>query len=188
MPVILGLLALITAVGIWMYRARMAADTMNQIGDLVGDVASAARRLGFRRRNNMHPVESLDEPNVAIAGAAVAFLEMGGIPTAEAQDKLNVSLQHHLSLPQDQAAEAIILGRWLMTESMGPQPGFVRLVKRLYKLRAHDGFAPLMAVIGDAARGAGNVLTPRQRDALDEVRVIYKLTAGGDAWQGANPA
>ncbi|MGL5009083.1 MAG: hypothetical protein ACRC6I_04325 [Paracoccaceae bacterium] len=175
MPFLLGLLGLIAAAYFWAMRARNAADMTRDLAGVASDVAAAARRFGFRRRGNTHPVESLDDADVAVAGAGIAFLELGGLPSTEAQDALVRSLQSRLEMAHDKAQEALILGRWLVTESQGAQPGFTRLVRKLMKMKGQAGFEPLMAVLRDVVDAAGGTLSPQQGDALDEVKYIYRL-------------
>ncbi|OYX24440.1 MAG: hypothetical protein B7Z10_09235, partial [Rhodobacterales bacterium 32-66-7] len=128
------------------------------------------------RKLNLHPVESLEDPDVAIAGAGIAFLELGGLPSSDQQDKLVVSLQSHLGQSRSKAEEAVILGRWLVTESGGTQQGLERLTRRLYKLRGRDSFASLMAVLKDvAAAGRDAKVSTRQSEALTEIAALYRI-------------
>ena len=175
MPVLLGLLAAAAAVIFWMYRARNVVHAAKDLGDMAGDVVSAARRFGFRRRYNEHPVDSLQDADVAVAGAGIAFLEMAGLPSSQQQAALLVSLQHHLNLSHDKGQEAMILGRWLMSECGGAQPGFSRLTRRLVKLSGLERFEPLMAVLRDVSAADGGSLVPLQKDALAEVAQAFKL-------------
>ena len=177
MPYIIALLGLLAGAYFWIIRARAAADAARDLTGVAQDVMAAARRFGFRRRLNTHPVESLEEPDVAIAGAGVAFLELGGLPSAEQQDRLIASLQTHLGQSQGKAEEAVVLGRWLITECGGAQPGLARLARRLYKLRGADSFQPLMAVLKDvAATARDSAVSTRQREALEEIARLYRIS------------
>jgi hypothetical protein len=177
MPYIVALLGIVIGAYIWIQRARMAAEATNELVGVAQDVMAAARRFGFRRKHNLHPVESLEDPDVAIAGAGLAFLELGGLPTAEQQDKLIVSLQSHLGQSKNKAEEALILGRWLIAESGGASQGLERLTRRLYKLRGRETFEPLMAVLKDvAAAGRDATLATRQREALEEIAGLFRIT------------
>jgi hypothetical protein len=177
MPYLIALFGLIVGAYFWIQRARMAAEATQELAGVAQDVLAAAKRFGFRRKLNLHPVESLEDPDVAIAGAGVAFLELGGLPSAEQQDKLIVSLQSHLGQSATKAEEAAILGRWLVTESGGAGPGLDRLTRRLYKLRGAQSFQPLMSVLKDVAAASrdGNVST-RQREALDEIARLFRIS------------
>ena len=179
MPYIIALLGLLAGSYFWILRARAAADATRELTGVAQDVMAAARRFGFRRRTNVHPVESLEEPDVAIAGAGIAFLELGGLPSTEQQDRLIASLQSHLGQSHGKAEEAVVLGRWLVSECGGAQPGFARLARRLYKLRGAESFQPLMSVLKDvAASGREGSVSVRQTEALAEVASLYRINAG----------
>ena len=176
MPFVIALIGIVIAAYFWMQRARTAADAARELTGVAQDVMSAARRFGFRRKANVHPVETLEDPDVAIAAAGIAFLELGGLPTAEQHDRLLTSLQSHLGQSVSRAEEALILGRWLVGECGGPQPGLSRMARRLYKLRGADSFQPLMAVLKDvAAAGRDGAISPRQSDALTEIALLYRI-------------
>ena len=174
MHIIAAVIAILGAAYFWMHRARNAAEMTQELGGMASDVLSAARRFGFRRRYDQPPVDSLEDGNVAIAGAALSFLEIGGLPSREQHDALNRSLQSHLNIPMKDAEEALILGRWLMNESGGPSPAFARLTRRLGKLD-RNGFTPLMAVVKDVAAHGGGGLTALQQDALAEIGRVFRI-------------
>lgn len=176
MPFILGILAIAAAGYFWMSRARNAAYIASDLVDMAGDVMGAARRFGFRRRANVHPVESLDDANVAIAGLGIGYLELGGLPRAEQHEALVRSLHMRLGMTQDQAAEAVILGRWLISECGGAVPGFDRLCRRVWKLRSMSGFEPLMLVLKDVADSGGTATSAKQKEALEDVARVFRLT------------
>ncbi|NJM82824.1 MAG: hypothetical protein HC844_10255 [Tabrizicola sp.] len=176
MPYIIALLGLIGAAYLFVMRARMAADAARELTGVAQDVLSAARRFGFRRKLNSHPVESLEEPDVAIAAAGIAFLELGGLPTAEQQDALVRSLQSHLGQSYDRAEESVVLGRWLVTESGGASPGLTRLTRRLHKMKGTASFEPLMAVLRDVAAAGRGGMSVKQKEAIDEIGRLYRIT------------
>lgn len=174
MPYLIGFVTMVIAAYFWAQRARNARHVATDIADMAGDVLSAARRFGFRRKADIHPVEALEEPKLAIAGAGIAFLEIGALPSTEQHQALTSALARHLSMNLPDAEEALIMGRWLSQQSGGGASAFTRLLKRLYRLQGADAFGPLMAVLGDAASAAGN-LTALQKDALAEVKAQFRL-------------
>lgn len=176
MPFIIALLGLIGAVAFWMYRIRMAKSALDDLAGVAQDVMAAARRFGFRRNKALHPVENLEDANVAIAGAGLAFLELSGLPTAEQQDTLLMSLQRHLGQDRSTAEEATVLGRWLVAQSGGATPGLARLSKRLHRLKGTEALAPLMQVLNDvAASGRDGKLSEHQREALEDITRTFRL-------------
>lgn len=176
MPFIIVLLGLIGVAYFWINRARNAADATRELTGVAQDVMAAARRFGFRRKLNTHPVDGLEDPDVAMAAAGIAFLELGGLPTSEQQDALIISLQHHLGQSHNKAEEALILGRWLVAECGGAQPGLTRIARRLFKLKGVTGFEPLMAVLKDVAATGRGAVSDRQREALAEIAALYRIT------------
>ncbi len=174
MHIILGLIALIGGAYFWANRIRNAADMTRDLGDLAGDALGAARRFGFSKRANVHPVESLDDSSVATAGTALAFLELGGLANKDQHESLIRSIRTHLGMNHSDAEEAIILARWLITESGGASSGLTRLGKRLHKLSGHDGFAPLMAILNDIGSENGS-LSVQQKEALHEIAQVFRI-------------
>jgi hypothetical protein len=175
MPFLLGLIGLVAAAYIWAMRARAAGQAAQDLAGMAQDVLSAAKRFGFRRRLNIHPVDSLDDLNLVIAGAGLSFLELGGLPTAATQEALIRSLQSRLGMAHDPAKEALILGRWLMNECGGPDAAVTRFVRRAAKMNFAGAFEPLMNVLRDVAAATDTPMTPRQTDALDDVKRAFRL-------------
>lgn len=175
MPFFLGLIAVAVAAYFWMNRARNAASAVQDLAGVASDVMNAARRFGFRRAANVHPVESLEDGFVATAGVGIAFLELGGLPSADQHDALIRSLQHHLTQDHDKAQEAVILGRWLIAECGGAQQGFDRMARRLYKLQGHASFDPLMLVLKDVAATFSTGMSERQLESLEKLAVTFRL-------------
>ncbi len=175
MHIVIGVLALLGGAYFWIQRMKGAAEMTQDLAGVAGDVMAAARRLGFRRKYNQHPVEAVDDPNLAIAAAGLAFLELAGLPSTEQHNGLVVSLQNHLNLPHDKAQESLILGRWLLTESGGPEPGLARLTRRLYKLNGMESFQSLMSVLKDVASAGNGGISDKQREALADITRLYRI-------------
>lgn len=175
MPVFLAILAAAGGLIFWMMRARNAAHAAQELVDMAGDLAAAARRFGFRRQYGRHPVDTLEEPDVAVAGLGMAMMELGGLPSQEQHNALLVSLQHHLGYELKKAQEAQVLGRWLMMQCGGPMPGFSRLARRLAKLGGPEVFDPCMAVLRDVIASQPAGISPQQKEALEELAQAFKL-------------
>ncbi|MDH5452473.1 MAG: hypothetical protein OEY05_12190 [Paracoccaceae bacterium] len=176
MPVLIGLLGVIAVAFFWVTRMRQAAEMTHELANVAGDVMAAARRLGFRRRTNTHPVESIEEPALGIGALAQAFLELGGLPTEEQQDALIKSVQIHTGQSLQDAEETLILGRWLINQCNGPEPAIERLARKLAKLDRVGSFDPLMSVLNDIAHASRTgALSDKQLDALTEIARYFKV-------------
>lgn len=166
MPFLVALLGIIAAAYFWAQRARNARDMVGDVADMANDVRLAARRFGFSRKMNVHPVESIEDPRLAIASIAAAFIELDDLPTAEQRKLLLVQLRAKLRADADEAQEMEILGRWFMTECGGAEPAIARLSRKLYKLGGAAQMEPLMEVLKATVTDS---LSARQKDALEDI-------------------
>jgi hypothetical protein len=175
-PILIALVGAALALYYFVYRARNAANIAVDMVDMANDVRLAARRFGFRRQANIHPVESIEDPKVAITAAALAFLELDDLPTQEQRDRLVAEIQRELALGRADAEEMQVLGRWLVAECGSASAAVSRLARKLYKLRGQAAFEPLLGVInGVVAGGHGGALSERQRDALEDIRIAFRI-------------
>ncbi len=171
MHIILAIAGLATAAYLIIIRARNAAEITHELIGVADDVRAAARRLGFRRKGAIHPVDSIDDPNTAAATVAVAYMELHGMPTEDTRQKLLHSLQSALEVSLKEAEELMILGRWLMNECKGAAPAIARSAKRLNALTKGD-IGPMLTVL-DAI--SSNPLTDQQREALDDIKRAFHI-------------
>lgn len=176
MPVILAVIAAITGVLFFIMRARNAADAATELFDMANDVRLAARRFGFRRQTNLHPAESIEDVNIAIAGIASAFLELDDLPTADQREALAWEMSKTLNLSKDDADELCILGRWMVSECGGADPAIARLSRKLFRMDGAASFTPLLTVVsGTLGQSANGGLNSKQTDALDDVKRAFKI-------------
>ena len=175
MHIILGLIGLATAVYFIVIRARNAAHVATDVADMANDVRLAARRFGFKRKTNVHPVETIDDPNLAIAAIATAFVEMDDLPTKDQRDALEAALQGTLNMSAQDTHEALILGHWFVSECHGPETAVPRLARKLTKLDAQSSFEPLLSVVTATAKAGSGDLNAKQREALDDIRRAFRI-------------
>lgn len=175
MPVILTVLGLLAAAAIWIIRAGRAADAAGDLIDAAKDVRLAARRFGFRRRANLHPVESVEEEEVAVAAIAVSFLELHGLPAREHQTALGRGLQRECAVSLTDAEELLVLGRWLMTQCTTPEAAVERLAKRLCRIGTEQSFTKLMGVIKEIS-AVDDTLSSRQKNALEDIQKAFRIS------------
>lgn len=171
MPILLAALGIAAAVYFYVIRARNAAHVATDLLDVAADIQAAARRFGFRRRADIHPVEAIDDPDLALALTASAFTELDDLPTEETRRRLANALTAELRLTPSASDEMLILARWLTTECKGAAPAVERAARKLNKLRP-EHITPLMKVISAVA---GDSLSDRQRDALEDIKRAFRI-------------
>lgn len=170
---LLAIIGLLAAASFWIWRIRAASEAAQELTNMASDVLGAARALGFRRRANVHAVDSVEDPQLATTGIAMAFLELDNMPSRDDQQALARSLDRNLGCGMEKAEEMMIVGRWLVNECNGPMPAITRLTKRLNRLD-NAAFQTLLPILNDIGSRAGQ-LSDRQRDALAEISRRMKL-------------
>ncbi len=173
MHIIIALVTIIGVVVFYIYRARNAVNAAHDLADMAGDVISAARRFGFRRRYNEHPVDSVDDPILAAGALTVAFLEQGPPPTQDQRDLHIRALQSHLNVSKADAEELMVMGHWFVNECNGPEAAATRLGRRLMRLGGSESLDQPLMVINDVASGVGG-LNDTQRDTLHDLRRTFR--------------
>lgn len=175
MHIVIALAGLAVAAFLWVNRAQRASHVAGELMDVAADVKNAARRFGFRRQANQHPVDGIEDPQLAIGGLAMAFVELDDLPTADARTQTDLSLRKHLNIDADTAREIATLGRWFVEECGGPTPGFARLARKLKAIDGAQSFETLMGVLRDVTLATGGTPSHRQSDALTELTRIFRL-------------
>ena len=174
MPILVGLAAIAGAVIFWLIRANMARQAVEELSDVVGTVAGAARRYGFRRRHDMHPVDCIDDHTLAAGALTVAFLQLGRTPTDEDNRRHLAALRKKFHVSEEEAIELQVMGQWLVNECGGPAPAATRLSKRLAKLIGTDGFDAPFKVVSEVAAAQGG-LTDQQNEMLHDMKTIFRV-------------
>jgi hypothetical protein len=158
----------------WAGRARNAGHIASDLADMAGDVKAAARRFGFARKMNIHPVESIEDPNIAAAAIADAYLALDDMPTREQREALQQSMRDVLQVNAATAEELLVLGHWMVNECGGAQPAISRLSKKLYRLEGPSALEPILQIIDQiAAEGSG--VSIQQQEALHEIKTTLRV-------------
>ena len=173
MPVIIAILGAATAFYFLVIRARNGAAIATEMLDMASDVRAAARRFGFKRRTNLHPVESIDDPKLAVSAIALAFLELNDLPTQDQRNAMIVQTQSTLGVSKSDADELMVLGRWLMNECGGADAAISRISRKLQRIDGANSFDALMSLIKSVLPADG--LNDKQRDALDDIKRAFRI-------------
>ncbi|MEE9388981.1 MAG: hypothetical protein V3U96_10250 [Paracoccaceae bacterium] len=175
MPILIALLGIIGGAYFWMNRARNAAHMAGDLADAAQTALGAARRFGFRRQANKHPVECIEDPSLAIGSLTLAFFQLGSMPTEQQKTALLVSFQTQLRVSLTDAEEIMTLGNWFVQECQGATPAVNRLSKKVWKLQGAAGLDPTMAIIQDINDSAGSDLNAHQIEALADIKRAFHV-------------
>lgn len=175
MHILAGLLALAVGIYFFVIRARNAVEIADDIADMTQTALGAARRFGFRRRANVHPVECIEDPKLAVAGLATAYAELDALPTQEVRTGLLVGFQSALGVSRDEADELAALGQWFVNECKGPDAAIPRISRKLARLDGAQGLVSTMEVVKQVTAASGGNPSEKQTEALTEMQRIFKV-------------
>lgn len=175
MPLLLTILGILGAVGFWVWRMRDAADTLHEVADMAGDVMAAARRFGFRRKHNQHPVDAIEDIALAQGSLAVAVTATGPLPTQETRGAQMTALRKHLRLNAQTGDEMFAMANWFINECNGAEAAVSRLGKRLLRLGGEATLDTTLQIVNDTATAAGGLSDP-EREALGELARLFRRT------------
>ncbi len=168
MPILIMLLGVVGAVAVWYWRMKAAREVGGELLDAANDVRLAARRFGYRRKHDVHPGDSIDDPRIAATGLLIAIAESDGALTAAELEAVRLEIQRVFDITAAEADELIAVGRWIVGQCGGAHPALRRLARRLRTLAGGEVLPDLM-VMGAAVAGAGGD-GPDAKEALDRIR------------------
>lgn len=175
MHILAGLLALAVGIYFFVIRARNAVHIADDVADMAQTAVGAARRFGFRRRANVHPVDCIEDPKLAVAGLATAYAELDALPTQETRNALLIGFQSALDVSRDDADELATLGQWFVNECKGPDAAVPRIARKLARIDGAQGLVSTMDVIGQVAKSSDRDPSEKQVEALTEIKRIFKV-------------
>ncbi len=169
MPILLFIIGVATTVGIWYWRMKRAGELVGDIAGAAQDVRNAARRFGFRRKTNVHPVDSLDDARVAAVGAVLAVAASDGDLTAGELDAARDEAMATFGIDAAEATEMVALARWTVGQCGNTDNAVYRLTRRTRALagtEVRDDLERMARTVAavDAGSDAG-----RTEDALAHI-------------------
>lgn len=166
MPVLLAVLSILAAVAFWYWRIRDVSNTAQDLADAAHDIRLAARRFGFKRRANMHPIDCIEDPRMAAAGITLAVAEMDGALSQAEIDTAVVQFQSVFDVSKAEAEELTAFGRWITAQSGTKAEAVRRLSKQLLALAGAEAGPDLKRLVSKVATAGGTALDSEAEDAL----------------------
>ncbi|PTX57333.1 hypothetical protein C8N43_2000 [Litoreibacter ponti] len=171
MPVVLAILALVGG-AIWWWIRNNPRDAISAAQDAVTVARNAPRKIAFRRQTKEHPVQGVDDPRLAVATIAQAFMGLDDLPTKEARQRLHTALRQHYQLSAEDGEEMDTLARFLIQQCQGETEAISRVGRRLHNIDGQNSWDDLTEMLKAAS---GDTLSERQREAIHDLRVALKI-------------
>jgi hypothetical protein len=172
MPFVLAAIAALGAAYFWYLRMQNAKEAAETLFEAANDVRLAARRFGFRRRLNLHPVDSIDDARIAAATVVVALMQIDKLWDQTMEDKLVVQFQSVMGQDREEADELVTLGRWMSDQCATKDDAVRRAGKRLMALAGVKALPDLNTMI-DRLLGT----TGHSEALADSLETLRRVTA-----------
>ena len=156
MPIILFAVGILSAAVFWYYRMQAARRGAVDLLDAANDVRLAARRFGFRRKLNVHPVDSIDDARLAASGIVHAIGTMDGALSAGQEREILVQFQSVFGVTGAEAAEIAAFGRWIAEQCGTRAEAVRRLSRRLSRIAGPEAQSDLERMIAAVVPDPGD--------------------------------
>ncbi|WP_193366621.1 TerB family tellurite resistance protein [Pelagibius marinus] len=169
MHIVLAVLGIAAGIGIWLWRAHMAARAAGELMETADDIRAALRRFGYRRKANVSPLDGIDDARLAAAGILAAFANMeGGIGRAEIE-AICEECRRAFKTDSAEAAQIGAYGRWLVQQSANMDEAVRRLARNLEGKLDEAEKGQLLEMIERVASIDDGALTDGQRYTLAQL-------------------
>jgi hypothetical protein len=114
MHILLGLLGVFVAIGVWIWRIQMARRGLDAAADLAKTVANAPRRFAFRYRMGKGGLDLIDDPREAAAIMLVLLAQARGSALTDRQgDIIEQEMCEHFKVTAAEAEELTAHAVWV---------------------------------------------------------------------------
>jgi hypothetical protein len=137
-------------------------------------VRLAARRLGFRRKANIHPAEAVDDARLAAMGLIAALAQIDHGWARETGDTMAEQAQAVFKISRQEAEEMVIFGRWLSDQSGTRHEIVRRLAKRLNDLAGPEVLADLERMMSAVCQLQGGGYSDQVQEAIATVNRLIR--------------
>jgi hypothetical protein len=174
MPVLIAIIGILVGGVIWYNRIKAAGEAAGELKDMANDVRLAARRFGFKRRSNVHPIDAIDDARLAASGIVAATAQMDGLWDQSMWDAMVQQCQSVFGSALDEAEEIVTFSRWIADQGKNLHETVRRLSKRLKALAGPAGVDDTVAMICAVSGRAGNGKSRNADDSIDTVVRVLK--------------
>lgn len=118
MHIIVGILSILVAVVVILWRLNQAAQAAKGAGEAASEAADFIKRLARRRQKHHDAIRDIDDPREAAAVMMVAVAQYDGQMTEPEIATIKLHVMENFGFSSEQADELIAYARWA-TKDMG---------------------------------------------------------------------
>ncbi len=121
MQILAAIFAILTLIGLWAWRIRMAKQGLDAVRDATQTVANAPRRLAFRWKASRGQIDLVDDPREAAAIMLVELaLARGEALTPRQSDIIESEIAEHFRMTPAEAEELAAHAAWIAGQTPSP--------------------------------------------------------------------
>jgi len=168
MHIILTIVGILTAIGVWSWRLQQAKRGAEEAGKVIEAARNLPRRMKFRSRTSKAGLDVVDDPREA---ATVMMLEVaratGEITSAE-RDVIEQQIIDHFEFSRDDTEALITQAGWLSRNAPAPHAVMERMTRVLLETPAlgRDQYRDVEGMLLAVAEADG-IATPDQTMLID---------------------
>lgn len=174
MHIVIAVISLLIGGAYWYSRLNAAGRAAGDLRDAANDVRLAARRFGFKRRSNVHPIDALDDARLAAAGIVAATAQMDCMWEQSIWIAMLQQTQSVFNVDLQEAEEITTFARWIADQGGNPHEAVRRLSKRLKRLAGQDALEDTVTMIRAVSGRGGRVLSQDAKEAIETVERVLK--------------
>ncbi len=155
MHVVWIIVGMVSAAWLWARRAKQAKEVADNVVEMARDVRSTFRRLGFKRRSDVHPADCVDDPRLAVAGIVAAIARMRGPLSPQTLDAFKSEVMETFKTDPQHADDIIAFGQWVARQCTTPELAAHKLGAVVRKSVGADAMPEIIWMIERVASADG---------------------------------
>lgn len=116
MHIVMIILAVLSSIGVWYWRAQRAKDAIDLLSNAAGHAKGAYNRNRFKKKSEGSVLAGIDDPQSAAAVLMVCLANEKSAVTSPMKNFISEKLVSIVGMAPQQAEEAIEFGDWASGE------------------------------------------------------------------------
>lgn len=155
MHILAMLVAVLTAIGVILWRLRSAADATRELVDAANDAQSFFRRRSWQKKMLKSNIEAVQDSREAAVAMMVALAQSDGAMTERERDAIVFAIVKHLGATRAQAEEFLAYGRWLVKDINDVGTCFMKLTPMIQRTCSTGQINQLLTMLTSVTEADG---------------------------------
>ena len=176
MHILLMIIGVLSAIGVWIWRIQMAAHAAKEIGEFAKGAANLPRKLAFRRKSGKAGSDLVSDPREAAIILMLEIARAGGEVSREQKDVIEELLIENFDFTAEDAEEVMTQAAWVSSPEAGTDKLIRRMVKIVQANVSHEELVELDSMLERVSEAEGQP-KPDQLAVLQSYRKMTGVLA-----------